>query len=57
VTKDETLTAIAIIILLFSAMITWNIYSLLIFLAIILILTAWYLKQPRKQQKEASSRS
>jgi membrane protein implicated in regulation of membrane protease activity len=55
VTKDETLTIIAVLLLLFSAMITWNIYSLLIFLAIILILTAWYLKQSRKQEKEASS--
>jgi len=56
-TKNETLTIIAVLLLLFSAMITWNIYSLLIFLAIILILTAWYLNQPGKQQKEASSTS
>jgi hypothetical protein len=50
-TKDETLTAIAIIILLFSALITWNIYSLLIFLAVIIILTAWYLK-PKEKTKQ-----
>ena len=43
--KDEALTTISIIILLFSAMINWNIYSWLILVAIILILTAWYFKK------------
>jgi hypothetical protein len=43
--KDKTLTSISIIILLFSAMINWNIYSWLILVAVILILMAWYFKK------------
>jgi len=42
--KDEILTAIAITILLFTAMINWNIYSWLILVSIIVILIAWYSK-------------
>jgi hypothetical protein len=45
VEKDEALTIIAIIILLFSAMITWTSTSLLILLGVIVILFAWYLKK------------
>lgn len=44
-TRDQILTAISIIILLFTAMINWNIYSWLILVAIILILIAWYFKK------------
>jgi len=44
-TKDQVLTAISIIILLFSAMINWNVYSWLVLVAIILILMAWYFKK------------
>jgi len=44
-TKDQALTAIAIIILLFSTMINWNVYSWLILVAIIFILAAWYFKK------------
>jgi len=44
-TKDQVLTAIAIIILLFSTMINWNVYSWLILVAIIFILAAWYFKK------------
>jgi len=43
-TKDEALTAAAVVMLLFSAMITWNIYSLLIFAAVIILLVAWYVR-------------
>jgi len=43
--KDEILTAIAITILLFTAMINWNIYSWLILVAIIVILIARYFKK------------
>jgi len=43
--KDKIVTAISIILLLFTAMINWNIYSWLILIAIILILSAWYLKK------------
>jgi uncharacterized protein (DUF58 family) len=43
--KEEALATISIVILLFSAMINWNIYSWLILLAIILILVAWYYKK------------
>lgn len=44
-TKDNIVTAISITILLFTAMINWNIYSWLILVAIILILIAWYFKK------------
>jgi hypothetical protein len=43
--KDEALTAASIIILLFSAMISWNLYSWLVLAAIIILLYAWYLKK------------
>jgi len=44
ITKDEALTAAAVVMLLFSAMITWNIYSLLTFAAVVLLAIAWYVK-------------
>lgn len=44
-TKDKAMEAVAVLMLLFSAMITWNIYSLLIFIAIIILLAAWYVKE------------
>jgi len=44
-TKDQALTAASVVILLFSAMVNWNIYSWLILVAIILILIAWYFKK------------
>ena len=44
-TKDQILTAISVIILLFSAMINWNTYSWLVLIAIIFILMAWYFKK------------
>jgi len=43
--KDQILTAISIVILLFTAMISWNIFSWLILVAIILILIAWYFRK------------
>jgi hypothetical protein len=42
--KDEILSAIAVIILLFTALINWNIYSWFIFIGIIAIIYAWYLR-------------
>lgn len=42
--KDEILTSVAVVILLFTVMINWNIYSWLVLLAIIVILTAWYFR-------------
>jgi len=44
-TKDQILIAISTVILLFTAMINWNIYSWLTLLAIIVILIAWYFKK------------
>ena len=44
-TKDEILSLVAIVILLFTAMVNWNIYSWLLLLAIILVLTAWYFRK------------
>ena len=43
-TKDQALTAFAVIILLFSAMIEWNAYLLLALLAVIFIAAAWYVR-------------
>jgi len=44
-TKDQILIAISTVILLFTAMINWNIYSWLTLLAIIVMLIAWYFKK------------
>jgi hypothetical protein len=43
--KDEILSAIAVIILLFTALIDWNIYSWLILAGIIPLIFAWYFRQ------------
>ena len=40
--KDEAITAAAIVILLFTSLIDWNLYSWLVLLSIVLILIAWY---------------
>ena len=42
VSKDDILTAIAILILFVAAMITFTVYSWLVLLAIILVIFAWY---------------
>jgi len=47
-TKEEILTAIAITILLFTAIVNWNIYSWLIFVVILIILIAWYFRPGRE---------
>jgi len=44
-TRDEILTSIAIVILLFTAMVNWNVYSWLLLLAIIVVLAAWYFRK------------
>ncbi|MFA5348004.1 MAG: hypothetical protein WC294_07695 [Methanoregula sp.] len=43
--KDDILTALALIILLFSAMMTWTISSWIILVAIIIIAIAWYFRK------------
>ncbi len=43
--KDDALTAAAIMVLLLTALVEWNIYSWLVLAAIILLLMAWYLKK------------
>ena len=43
--NDDILTALALIILLFSAMITWTIISWIILVAIILVALAWYFRK------------
>lgn len=40
--KDKVITAISVILLLFTAMINWNVYSWLILVAVIMLLVAWY---------------
>jgi len=47
-TKDEILTAISVVILLFTAMVNWNLYSWLILLATITVLFAWYFRSKSK---------
>jgi len=44
-TKHNVLIAIAVFILLVSAMIEWNVYSWLILVGIIVILFAWYFRK------------
>ena len=51
-TKNDALNAIAIVILLFTAMINWNVYSWLVLVAIILLLLAWYFKGGESQAGE-----
>jgi hypothetical protein len=48
--KDEIFTSIAVIILLFTALIDWNIYSWLILVGIIAIIFAWYFRQINERQ-------
>jgi len=48
--KDEILSAIAVIILLLTALIDWNIYSWLILVGTISIISAWYFKQTDENQ-------
>jgi type II secretory pathway component PulF len=43
--KDEILTITAALILLFTALIDWNIYSWLTLLGIGIILLAWYTRK------------
>jgi hypothetical protein len=45
ISKDKVITAISVILLLFTAMISWNVYSWLILVAIIMLLVAWYSKK------------
>ena len=40
--RGEILTTVAILILLFTALIDWNIYSWLILVGIVIILFTWY---------------
>jgi len=42
--KDKVVTTVAVLMLLFSAMMTWNVYSLLVFVAVLLLLAAWYVR-------------
>ena len=53
--KDEILTILASLILLFTALIVWNTYSWLIFLGIVMIIMAWYLRKTEKNNSDDSS--
>jgi hypothetical protein len=46
--KEDAVTAAAIVMLIFTAMIDWNLYSLLIYAAIVLILGAWYYRSKQR---------
>ena len=43
--KDEILTSIATIILLFTALIDWDVYSWLILVGVVIIVFAWYFRK------------
>lgn len=43
--KDEVLTSIAAVVLLFTALIDWDIYSWLILAGVAVILFAWYIRK------------
>jgi hypothetical protein len=45
VKKDDIISSFAVILLLFTALIDWNVYSWLILVAISMILTGWYLRK------------
>jgi hypothetical protein len=45
VKKDDIISSFAVILLLFTALIDWNVYSWVILVAIIMILTGWYLRR------------
>ena len=51
-TKDQTLMTIAAIILLFTPLINWNIYTWLTLVAITIILYAWYFKKMDKPRTD-----
>lgn len=44
-TKDQALVSVAVLIVLFSAMIDWNIYSWLTLVGMTVFLFAWYFKK------------
>ena len=50
--KDEVLTTIAIIILLFTSLIDWDVYSWLILVGIVIILFAWYFRNTDERSTE-----
>lgn len=43
--KENILTAVAIVILLATAMISWDLQSWLILLAVIVLLLGWYFRK------------
>jgi hypothetical protein len=45
VNKDEVLTATATVLLLFTALIDWNVYSWLILAGVVIVLMAWYFRK------------
>ena len=43
--RDDLLSSLSVVLLLFTALIDWNIYSWLIFVAIASIIVGWYLRK------------
>jgi hypothetical protein len=43
--KDDVLSSFAVILLLFTALIDWDIYSWLLLVAVALIFIGWYLRK------------
>ncbi|MDD5317721.1 MAG: hypothetical protein PHF51_03220 [Candidatus ainarchaeum sp.] len=53
--KDDALAAAAVMILLATALIEWNVYSWLILAAVILMLAAWYFRGSGGVAREAKA--
>lgn len=45
VSKDQILTAVAVVLLFLTALINWTIYSWLTLVAVIISLFAWYFRK------------
>ena len=50
--KDEILTSFAVLLLLFTALINWNLYSWFILVGIVVILFAWYFRKNEDKNLE-----
>lgn len=43
--KDDYLTAFSVLLLLFTGLIDWNVYSWLVLLGIVLLILGWYFRK------------
>jgi hypothetical protein len=50
-TKNQVLTAVAVIVLLFAPLITWNFYTLSALAVLTIALAVWHAAPPNKKLK------